>query len=529
MADADQDIPHRLAALENALKQHELEAQILFDSAVFGRAEADVASGRFRRVNDCFCAMTGYSRDELLGMHLHQLTHPDDRTADWAEFERMLRGEIREYVADKRYVRKDGRVIWVRVDAQAIRDESGAALHTVGIISDITAHKEAEAERERVNAALTARVDAQDKFMAMLAHELRNPLAPIRSSCFILDQTERDSEAARRARAVIERQVAHMSQLIDELLDVTRIVTGKLQLHPEPLELREIVERTLDDHQASFAALGIALALDPASTSCWVNLDPVRIVQLIGNVLGNAGKFTPRGGRVVVSLTADAPHAQAVLSVRDNGAGIAPELFPMLFEPFTQAATALDRSGGGLGLGLAVVKGLVELHGGLVEAHSDGIGRGSEFILRFPLIPSRSDQPVDAAPLRASPPQPERVLVIEDNVDAAETLRLSLELCRHQVEVAFDGPSGILKARSFAPDVIVCDIGLPGMDGYDVARALRADPALRKVHMVALSGYASAQDKAAAREAGFDTHLAKPISIHDLRAVLARFARDVSP
>jgi two-component system CheB/CheR fusion protein len=524
MADADQDVRHELAAVQRALRQSEQEAQTLFDSSVFGRAEADATTSRFRRVNDCFCAITGYARAELLGMPIHELTHPDDRAEDRPKFESMMRGDVPEYVAEKRYLRKDGRVIWVRVAAQVIRDEHGAPLYTTGIVSEITLRKEAEAERERVVATLAARVQAQDKFMAMLAHELRNPLAPIRNSCFVLDQAERDSEPARRARAIIERQVAHMSHLIDELLDVTRIVTGKIQLHPAPVELRELVARTLLDHQSTFAALGVDLALDPSSARCWVNADAVRLVQVFGNLLGNAAKFTPRGGKVVVALSADAAHAQAVLSVRDTGVGIAPELMPVLFEPFMQATTSLDRGTGGLGLGLAVVKGLVEMHGGAVEAYSAGIDSGAELVLRLPLIAARGDQPIGDTSPGARVVGIERVLLIEDNLDAAETLRLSLELCRHRVEVAHDGPTGIALAHAFAPDVVVCDIGLPGMDGYAVARALRADPVLHAVPMVALSGYASATDKAAAREAGFNTHLAKPVSVQDLRDTFARIA-----
>ena len=522
MTESEQRVHEELAALAEALRKSEHEAQTLFDSSVFGRAEADVATGTFRRVNDCFCAITGYARDELLGMPVHRLTHPEDQAEDWARFSRMLRGEVPEYSGEKRYRRKDGRVIWVQVAAQAVRDAAGAAHHTIGIISDITARKEAEAERARALATLEARVQGQDKFMAMLAHELRNPLAPIRNSCFILDRAERDSELARHARAVIDRQVAQMTHLIDELLDVTRIVTGKVQLNRAPVELTALVERTVSDHQSSFAALGVELAMVPGATRCWVEIDVVRIVQVLGNLLGNAGKFTPRGGKTVVSLALDLDRQHAVIAVRDNGPGIPPDLLPTLFEPFTQAATTLDRSTGGLGLGLAVVKGLVEMHGGAVEARSERLGEGAEFLLRFPLLPALDDLTTPQAVPRAAVSGVDRILLIEDNIDAAETLRRSLEMCGHQVEVAHDGPSGLASARSFRPDVVVCDIGLPGMTGYEVARALRGDPLLSRVRIVALSGYASATDKAAARDAGFDSHLAKPVSILELQDLLSR-------
>ena len=520
--ESEELIREQLVALKEALRQSEYEAQTLFDSSVFGRAEADMSTGAFRRVNDCFCAITGYSRSELIGMAVHTLTHPDDRTNDWESYSRMLRGDVPEYVAEKRYIRKDGRVIWVQVAAHAVRDAAGAAHHTIGIITDITPRKEAEAERERVLETLAARITSQDKFMAMLAHELRNPLAPIRNSCFILDNTERDSQHAKRARTVIERQVAHMAHLIDELLDVTRIVTGKIQLHPERVELSEIVDRTVADHQSSFAAAGIELTLVTRTTRCFVNVDVVRIVQVLGNLLGNAVKFAPRGGRTVVTVNLDANRHEAMVSVRDNGPGIAPELLPTLFEPFTQAPTTLDRSNGGLGLGLAVVKGLVEMHGGSVDVQSEGSAAGTEFTIRIPLLAEEHEPVVERVTAPVAHAHGARVLLIEDNEDAAETLRMSLELCRHQVEVAEDGPTGIAKARGFGPDVVVCDIGLPGMNGYEVARSMRADPVLATIPLVALSGYASASDKAEAKAAGFDDHCAKPVSIHDLENILAR-------
>ncbi|MBX3160691.1 MAG: PAS domain S-box protein [Deltaproteobacteria bacterium] len=519
------EVATELETLRHALRQSEYEAQALFDSTVFARAEADLASGTFRRVNDTFCLLTGYSREELLGMPVHTLTHPEDKAEDWAKFSRMLVGDAPEYSAEKRYVRKDGKVIWVQVAAHAVRDEDGEPHHTIGIISDITARKEAEAERERVVEALAARVASQDKFMAMLAHELRNPLSPIRNSCFILDRAERSSDAARRAREVIERQVAHLSHLIDELLDVTRIVTGKIQLHLVASELTELVERTVADHQACFAAVGIELSLVARVNRCWINVDVVRIVQVLGNLLSNAAKFTQRGGATVVTVDADPSRDEALVVVSDNGSGIAAEALPTLFDPFTQAATTLDRSTGGLGLGLAVVKGIVEMHGGTVGASSEGLGRGTELTIRLPMLAAARASDARGVIAHAAPTGITRVLVIEDNIDAADTLRMSLELCHHEVEVANDGPTGLSKAQDFKPDVVVCDIGLPGMSGYDVARSMRADSVLANVPLVALTGYASASDKAAARDAGFDGHVTKPVSIRDLEHILARVVR----
>jgi len=258
----------------------------------------------------------------------------------------------------------------------------------------------------------------------------------------------------------------------------------------------------------------------PALAEIWVNGDRVRLAQIIGNLLQNAAKFTPHGGKTTVSVQADAARGQAFLTVRDTGSGIEPKMLPRLFHPFTQADATLDRSKGGLGLGLALVKGLVEQHGGSVSAASEGLGKGAAFTISLPLdvtaarvMPAQRRAGGDGAPLR--------VLVIEDNEDAADTLRVVLEFDDHVVEVANGGRDGIEKARAFHPDVVLCDIGLPEMDGYQVARTMRADPQLGRVGLIAVSGYAQPEDVAAAKEAGFDAHLAKPPSIDTLERALA--------
>jgi two-component system CheB/CheR fusion protein len=257
--------------------------------------------------------------------------------------------------------------------------------------------------------------------------------------------------------------------------------------------------------------------------------DRTRLAQVVGNLLQNAAKFTPTGGRTWVRLEADSSRGEAILSVSDTGSGIAPEMMPHLFAPFAQADTTLDRSKGGLGLGLAIVKGLIEMHGGSVRAASGGSGKGSTFTVTLPL--DRAAARAEAAPYRSfTGSTPRRVLVIEDSIDTAESLRVALELSEHVVEVAYSGPEGIEKARAFEPDVVLCDIGLPGMDGYDVARAVRADPEFSSVSLVALTGYARPEDVAKARAAGFDAHLAKPPDVEALEGLLSEIQRrDVTP
>ena len=364
----------------------------------------------------------------------------------------------------------------------------------------------------------------KNQFLAMLAHELRNPLAPITNSLFILDHAVAGSEQARRAQAVIGRQVGQLSRLVDDLLDVTRISRNKLTLQRQRLDLNELVRQTIDDHCRQFEKSDVHIELVPASEPVFVTGDLNRLAQVVGNLLQNAAKFTGPGGRTRVSVSGDrTAKLGAVVHVADTGVGMAPEMLARLFQPFAQADTSLDRSKGGLGLGLALVKGLVELHDGSIVARSAGLGQGAEFVVCLPLS---LEKVATAAPLRTSAPgSRQRVLIIEDNIDAADSLREALEFNEHEVEVAYTGPAGIAKARARKPEVVLCDIGLPGMDGFDVARAFRADDALKDVHLVALSGYALPEDLQRAAEAGFDQHLAKPPNLESLEQTLARAYR----
>ena len=306
--------------------------------------------------------------------------------------------------------------------------------------------------------------------------------------------------------------------MVDDLLDVTRITRGRVQLQPRHLELGELVQRAIEDHRSLFEASRVRLLFEPAKGPVFVHADESRIAQIVGNLLANAAKFTPPSGRVNVSVDADPDARQAIVRVADSGAGIAPEMLPRLFEPFTQADTTLDRSRGGLGLGLALVKGLVEQHGGRIDAESDGVGRGAAFTVRLPL--AAPEQRGDAGLSPALDRAQRRVLIIEDNVDAGDSLRELLELEGHQVVVARNGPEGIEQARLMQPQVVLCDIGLPGMDGFEVARAFRADGEHRRACLVALSGYARPQDVERAAEAGFAHHLAKPPNLEKLRELL---------
>jgi signal transduction histidine kinase/ActR/RegA family two-component response regulator len=384
--------------------------------------------------------------------------------------------------------------------------------------ADMLERAQAERALEEANQRLLDADRRKNEFLGMLSHELRNPLAPIQNSLYVLERAEPGGEQARRAQAVIHRQVGHMTRLIDDLLDVTRITSGKIQLHRELLDLNEVAQRAVDDHRGAFADSSVRLELETAREPVPVNGDRTRLTQMIGNLLQNAVKFTPHGGRTVVSVERESKRGRGIVRVKDTGRGIAPEILPYLFEPFIQAEATVDRSKGGLGLGLALVRGLAEMHGGSVNAASSGPNQGATFTLTLPL---ETTAQAEASPPRAAPGATRRVLVIEDNVDAADMLREALELDGHRVEVANSGPEGIDKARTFGPDVVLCDVGLPEMDGYDVARTLRADPELRRVGLVALTGYAGSEDVARARAAGFDAHLAKPPTTEAIEHVLS--------
>ena len=375
---------------------------------------------------------------------------------------------------------------------------------------------EAEAELREANLQLADADRRKNEFLAVLSHELRNPLGPIANSLYILDHAPLDGDQAKRAKQILGRQVTQLSNLVNDLLDVTRIARNKVQLQKQRLALDEVVRRTVEDNRSHFERAGVQLELVEAPCPVMVVADGTRVAQVVSNLLQNAAKFTATGGCTRVSVSSE--DGQAVLRVRDNGVGISSDNLARLFQPFMQAEHTLDRSKGGLGLGLALVKGLVELHGGTVSAHSDGLGKGTEFVVRFPLA---SD-----APLRAESTHTRavaarrRVLIIEDNIDAADSLRAALELGDHEIEVAYNGRDGLAKARVFGPEVVLCDIGLPGMDGFDVARAFRADEALQHTFLVALTGYALPEDVQRAQEAGFDRHLAKPPSIEKLQELL---------
>ena len=501
------------------LAGQDLQDQIELNQSIIRNAADAIfvtdASQRVVFANPEAKALLGVSAEEMAGRPLHDLVHRRDPNG-WlcrpgeCQLQAILQtgGAFRGLETEA--LRKNGTTASVSCSSGP-RELRGAPTGAILIIRDVSDKKEAERVLREADRH-------KDAFLAMLSHELRNPLAPIRNSLYVLDRVPPNGEPARRAKQIIDRQVAHITRLVDDLLDVTRIARNKVQLKSEPLDLGELIHRTVEDHRHLFTDAGIQLTIAVCQEPVWVMGDSDRLSQALGNLLQNAVKFTLRKGTTTVSLARAETGDAAVIRVSDTGVGIAPEQLPRLFEPFAQADSAVDRSRGGLGLGLALVKGLVEVHNGKVTVQSAGIGAGAEFTIQLPVI----DPPEHTTPPEVEPDRPEkrRVLIIEDNLDAAESLRQVLEQLEHRVDVAYDGPDGIRKARSFRPDVVLCDIGLPGMTGYDVARAIRSDDVLNAIRLVALTGYALPDDVGKAREAGFNMHIAKPATPEQLEQAI---------
>jgi two-component system CheB/CheR fusion protein len=679
---------HRHAELLRAAREAEFRA--IFELAAAGKAQADPLTGRYLRVNQRLCEITGYSVAEMLERTFTDVTHPDDRAHDLEQVGQALRGETDGWVTEKRYVRKDGQIVWVLVTGRLLRDARGRPRSTVATILDVTDRKHAEQElrasderhralaealrasearfqlalasgavtvfeqdlnlrytwvypqgpvspdpnightdaelitgpegeellrlkrqvletgqgvrrtmpvplqhemryydllieprrdgqghligvggaaldvtaRKLIEEALKAEDQRKDEFLATLAHELRNPLAPIRNALQILQAPPASATDLEWARGIIERQVLHLVRLVDDLLDVSRITRGRIELRKELVSLSTVVERALETSRPLLEASGHQLDVNLPAEPLFLEADVTRLAQVLANLLNNAAKYTRAGGHIQLTATRldsgfrlpdatttgtrnDGPAYQATIrqfqaaldesarryraipqveiSVRDDGVGIPAKMLSRIFEMFIQVDTSLERAQGGLGIGLTIVKQLVEMHGGTVRARSDGPESGSEFLVRLPLAsaPSAGDDPAPVTRIRRNGHMARRVLVVDDNHDAARSLSVLLKLAGHEVHVVHDGLQALHEAQAFLPDFVLLDIGLPGMNGYDVARRLRTVPQLKDMVLVAQTGWGQEEDRRRSQEAGFDHHLVKPVDLEVLQTILA--------
>jgi PAS domain S-box-containing protein len=527
------------ARAAGAIEKTRLYEEVLRSQRLFeGIADAspdmlylfDVRRGRSVYVSRAVERVLGYTPRDMAALgenFVVRLVHPDDRARLEAENRRfavLADGELVEHAYRMRHA--DGSWRWVRSrDRIFSRGPGGDPELILGVTRDVTGHVRAERERdELLEREQQARREAEtasrakDEFLAMLGHELRNPLSPILTALELMRR--RDPGALERERTLIERQVQHVVRLVDDLLDVSRITRGKVQLRRDPVEIGEVVAAAIEMASPLLEAQRHTVDVDVPRRGLLVDGDAARLAQVVSNLLTNAAKYTQPGGHI--DVTAAREGGDAVVRVRDSGIGIAPELLPRVFDLFVQSERALDRSQGGLGLGLTIVKTLTEMHGGRVAAESEGHGRGSTFIIRLPALAGAALTPVPAgvAPrLRRRAGRGHRVLVVDDNQDAADALVEALGASGHQALVAYDGPSALDAAARVHPEVAFLDIGLPVMDGYELARRLREllGPGVK---LVAVTGYGQDKDRALSRAAGFDEHLVKPVDLSFLEKVL---------
>ena len=397
--------------------------------------------------------------------------------------------------------------------ASPVWDEDGRLLGAVNILVDIT-------EQKRLENALREADRQKDQFLAMLAHELRNPLAPILNAAQILELQASDESVVRRQGETIDRNGRHLCRMVDDLLEVSRINEGKIELRKERVELAGLIEQAVESVQPHILEREHSLSVSIPRQQIYLDADPMRLTQILVNLLDNAAKYTDPGGRITLTAAHHGP--EVVLSVRDNGRGITPEHAATIFELFVQVDRTLARSEGGLGIGLTLVKRMVELHDGSIAVHSAGRGRGSEFTVRLPAEPAPSSAQMDRRSVvsTANVPQSKRILLVEDNVDGAETLAELLDLWGHEVRVLHDGAMALEMVGDYQPQVILLDIGLPGMDGFTVAARLRELPGVRSL-LIGLTGYGDPDHVLKAREAGFHEYVVKPVDPERLRELLA--------
>ena len=496
---------------EEALRQREEQLRLAINAASMVGFQLEVPTGRVTRIGEV-PPNAALPRDSKLEDAIGHI-HPDDRPIMEKNFRPLLRGEKDVATSEHRVRMDDGRWHWFLVHARLERARDGSPLRITGLGTDVTAFKE-------MQDALREADRRKDEFLATLAHELRNPLAPLRNGLQVLQLDAQATPAARRVHEMMARQIDQMVRLVDDLLEVSRITRGQVELRRQVVALRTVLDHALETSGPAIEAGWHRFVLDVPEEPIWLDADPVRLAQVFANLLNNAARYTPAGGRI--ELVARRENGEVVATVRDTGVGIPADELPHVFDLFVRG----DRSrAGGLGIGLGLVRALVQLHGGRVEAHSEGPGRGSAFIVRLPVAKAAQPQASEGAehPGPKVPPQL-RIVVVDDNHDAADALAMLLGCLGADVIVAYDGAGALESIRARRPRLAIVDLGMPVIDGFELARRVRSDRRLDGVTLAALSGWGQEHDRARSREAGFDHHLVKPVDRDALEELLASLA-----
>jgi PAS domain S-box-containing protein len=504
------------AALRGRRRQYELRDRLAMQTLLAAIVESSddaivgkTPDGIILAWNKAAERLFGYTASEAVGQPVTLLIPPERHAEEQDILARIARGE-RVIRFETVRVTKDGRRFDASLTISPILDASGHILGASKVARDISAQKQAEYELREADRR-------KDEFLATLAHELRNPLAPIRNSLSLLEAAGRSDAVVGRVRGILERQVGHMVRLVDDLMEMSRITRGTIELRRERLDLAEAIRSALETSEPLIQRAGLRLTQELPPEPMFVDADPVRLTQIISNLLNNAAKYSHPSKEVLLSARRE--QREAVVSVRDSGVGIPAGMLERVFDMFTQVPGAGRGGQSGLGIGLTLVRSLVQMHGGSIVATSDGPGKGSAFTFRLPLVEAPA-RPVQPAVTKGSNRLTLRVLVVDDNRDAAESMGLVLARAGADVEVVYDGLAALERVERFHPAMVLLDIGMPGMDGYEVARRIRARPSLSDVMLVALTGWGQAEDRRRSLEAGFDQHLIKPAGLAELRALV---------
>jgi two-component system, chemotaxis family, CheB/CheR fusion protein len=524
-----EDLPAKLPPEQATDDEQDYSIRLALLAAIVESSDDAIVSktleGRIQSWNAGAARIFGYTAAEAVGQPITMIIPSELREEERRILDQVRRGERVDHF-DTIRVTKDGRKIAISLTVSPIRDSRGVIVGASKVARDVSERKRSEealAESERRlkenQEALRDADRRKDEFLALLAHELRNPLAPIRYALASNKKAGRTAEQLKRSEEIMERQITHMSRLLDDLLDVARITRSTLELKKTPTELTFVVGSAIDTARPILEAKRHTLSLDLPKHPVRLEADPVRLAQALSNLLINAAKYTDPGGQI--HLRAAREGNEIVVAIRDNGMGISTDMMPRLFTMFTQAPGALSRAEGGLGIGLSLVRGLAALHGGSVEAHSEGHGKGSEFVVRVPVgapvAEARDDETLEQSSVAGAGL---KILIVDDSHDSADACATLLQLSGYQVQTAYDGRRAFALAQTLHPHAVLLDIGLPDIDGYQLAAKIREEPWGRGILLIAVTGWGQEDDRRRAFEAGFDHHLTKPIAVEILESLL---------